>query len=41
MISYQNELQSRMKFSTVQIVENLKYRNFGKDSQYISLSTFF
>jgi hypothetical protein len=41
MSSYQNELQSTMPVSIVQIVENLKYGNFSKDSRYISLSTFF
>jgi hypothetical protein len=41
MISYQNELQSTMKVSIVQMVENLKSGNFSKDYQYLSLSTFF
>ena len=32
MSSYQNELQSTMKVSIVQIVENLKSGNFSKDT---------
>jgi len=38
---YRNALQSTMKVSIVQIVENLKSGNFSKDSQYVSLSKFF